>query len=158
MQHVSVRPGATFFVPDTEGVKIHQNVAPADGEQVIRKHFPNSFRDTALLEHLRGTGVQELVIAGMIRDHARRIGSGIQVLSGPRCVRHARPRFRRPEDRGGAGALLVPVGAQWRICDGAGSAGARELELERGARPCLRAALQVGSVRKRLSSPRCSQP
>jgi len=66
MQHVSVRPGATFFVPDTEGVKIHQNVAPADGEQVIRKHFPNSFRETALLEHLRGTGVQELVIAGMM--------------------------------------------------------------------------------------------
>jgi nicotinamidase-related amidase len=47
-------------------VKIHQNVAPADGEQVIRKHFPNSFRDTALLEHLRRTGVQELVIAGMM--------------------------------------------------------------------------------------------
>jgi len=66
MQHVSLRPGATFFLPDTEGVKIHPNVSPADGEKVVQKHFPNSFRDTALLEHLRRTGVQELLIAGMM--------------------------------------------------------------------------------------------
>lgn len=66
MQHVSVRPGATFFLPDTEGVKIHPNVAPADGEIVVQKHFPNGFRDTALLDHLKKAGVQELVIAGMM--------------------------------------------------------------------------------------------
>jgi nicotinamidase-related amidase len=66
VQHVSVRPGATYFLPDTEGVKIHANVAPADGETVIRKHFANSFRDTALLEHLRQSGIEELVIAGMM--------------------------------------------------------------------------------------------
>src|SRR5262245_11598946 len=66
MQHVSLRPGATFFLPDTEGVKIHTHVAPADQELVIQKHFPNSFRDTKLLDHLRQTGVQELVIAGMM--------------------------------------------------------------------------------------------
>jgi nicotinamidase-related amidase len=66
MQHVSVRPGATFFLPDTEGVKIHPNVAPAEGETIVRKHFPNGFRDTALLEHLKKAGVQELVIAGMM--------------------------------------------------------------------------------------------
>ena len=66
MQHVSLRPGATFFVPDTEGVKIHPNVSPADGEKIVKKHFPNSFRDTALLEHLRSAGIQELVIAGMM--------------------------------------------------------------------------------------------
>ena len=66
VQHVSVRPGATFFVPDTEGVKIHANVAPTDQETVIQKHFPNSFRDTKLLEQLRQIGVQELVIAGMM--------------------------------------------------------------------------------------------
>jgi nicotinamidase-related amidase len=66
VQHVSARPGATFFLPDTEGVKIHRDVTPMDGEQVVQKHFPNSFRDTALLEHLRRVGVQELVIAGMM--------------------------------------------------------------------------------------------
>lgn len=66
VQHISVRPGATFFLPDTEGVRIHANVAPAAQETVIQKHFPNSFRDTPLLEHLRGGGVDELVIAGMM--------------------------------------------------------------------------------------------
>ncbi len=66
VQHISVRPGASFFLPDTEGVRIHANVAPADQETVIQKHFPNSFRDTGLLDHLRQRGIQELVIAGMM--------------------------------------------------------------------------------------------
>lgn len=66
VQHVSLRPGASFFLPDTEGVKIHANVAPAAEETIVQKHFPNSFRDTRLLEHLRQAGVQELVIAGMM--------------------------------------------------------------------------------------------
>lgn len=66
VQHVSARPGATFFLPDTEGVRIHANVAPAGQETVIQKQFPNSFRDTKLLEHLRQLEIQELVIAGMM--------------------------------------------------------------------------------------------
>jgi len=63
---VSTRPGATFFLPNTRGVEIHASVAPAAGETVIQKSFPNSFRDTRLLEHLRGLKVAELVIAGMM--------------------------------------------------------------------------------------------
>jgi len=66
MQHVSLRPGATFFRPDTEGVKIHPSVAPLASETVFTKHFPNSFRETPLLDHLRGQGIDRLVIAGMM--------------------------------------------------------------------------------------------
>ena len=66
IQHVSNRPGASFFLPDTEGVNIHANVAPRAGETVLQKHFPNSFRETKLLEHLRALGVDHLVIAGMM--------------------------------------------------------------------------------------------
>jgi nicotinamidase-related amidase len=66
MQHVSVRPGATFFLPDTPGVEIHERVAPAPGETVFRKHFPNSFRETGLLEHLRAARLSALTIAGMM--------------------------------------------------------------------------------------------
>ena len=66
IQHVSNRPGASFFLPGTEGVKIHANVAPNAAETVLQKNFPNSFRDTRLLEHLRGLGVDHLVIAGMM--------------------------------------------------------------------------------------------
>jgi nicotinamidase-related amidase len=66
IQHVSVRPGATFFLPDTVGVQIHESVAPADGETVFQKYYPNSFRETPLLGHLRDRQISELVIAGMM--------------------------------------------------------------------------------------------
>jgi len=66
VQHVSTRPGATFFLPGTEGVAIHQSVAPREGETVVRKHFPNSFRETALLDQLREQRITDLVIAGMM--------------------------------------------------------------------------------------------
>ena len=64
IQHVSTRPGATFFLPDTKGVEHHASVAPRAGEPVVRKHFPNSFRESALLEGLRAAGAEQLVIVG----------------------------------------------------------------------------------------------
>lgn len=64
IQHFSVRAGATFFLPDTPGVETHPTVAPQSGEPVVRKHFPNAFRDTSLLEGLSGADVDELVICG----------------------------------------------------------------------------------------------
>jgi len=66
IQHINIRPGATFFLPSTDGVKIHKNVAPLPGETVVQKNFPNSFRDTALLGHLVKEGIKDLVIAGMM--------------------------------------------------------------------------------------------
>ncbi|MBI2313751.1 MAG: cysteine hydrolase [Betaproteobacteria bacterium] len=66
VQHLSVRPGATFFVPGTPGVEIHPAAAPSEGEPVFQKNFPNSFRQTGLLDHLKQNGVTELVIAGMM--------------------------------------------------------------------------------------------
>jgi nicotinamidase-related amidase len=64
IQHLSTRAGATFFLPDSPGVEIHQSVAPVVGEPVFQKAYPNSFRDTGLLEHLRREGVTQLVVAG----------------------------------------------------------------------------------------------
>jgi nicotinamidase-related amidase len=66
MQHISVRPGSTFFAPDTEGVLINANVAPQDGETVIQKNYPNSFRNNSLLEQLKKLDAQHVVIAGMM--------------------------------------------------------------------------------------------
>lgn len=66
IQHISVRPGATFFLPETPGVEIHASVAPTDGEIVIRKNFPNAFRDTALEETLRRHNVKHLLVVGMM--------------------------------------------------------------------------------------------
>ena len=64
IQHISNQPGATFFLPGTSGAEIHPSVAPQFGETLIVKHFPNSFRETNLLTHLKGLGVEEVVICG----------------------------------------------------------------------------------------------
>ena len=66
IQHVSTRPGATFFLPDTDGVRIQQNVRPLETDVVFQKHYPNSFRETPLLKHLRDEGIARLVICGMM--------------------------------------------------------------------------------------------
>ena len=66
VRHESIRPGSTFFLPGTEGADIHPLVAPLPGEAVLTKNFPNSFRDTELLRHLRDLGVTDLVIVGMM--------------------------------------------------------------------------------------------
>jgi len=66
IQHISTRQGATFFLPNTAGVEIHESVAPKTGEAVFQKNFPNSFRETPLLEHLQKLEVTQLVIAGMM--------------------------------------------------------------------------------------------
>ena len=66
IQHVATRAGAPFFLPDTHGVEIHASVAPVAGETLFQKHFPNSFRETLLLEYLRQQEITQLVIAGMM--------------------------------------------------------------------------------------------
>lgn len=66
VQHVSLRPGATFFIPDTKGIEFHQNVAPLQEEIVIQKNYPNSFRETSLLEYLEKESIKHLIITGMM--------------------------------------------------------------------------------------------
>lgn len=52
VQHISGE-GVPFFVPGTQGVEINENVKPLEGEKVITKDFPNSFRGADLLEYLQ---------------------------------------------------------------------------------------------------------
>lgn len=66
IQHLSLRPGSTFFIPDTKGAEIHESVKPIPGEMVIQKNYPNSFRDTPLLGYLKQENIDKLVIAGMM--------------------------------------------------------------------------------------------
>lgn len=66
IQHISIKQGATFFLPDTEGAEIHPNVLPLSDEVVILKNFPNSFRNTQLMEHLKKNQIQRLIICGMM--------------------------------------------------------------------------------------------
>lgn len=64
IQHISTREGATFFLPNTRGVEIHASIKPAADDLLIQKHFPNSFRETNLLDALNRAQVDSVVICG----------------------------------------------------------------------------------------------
>ncbi len=64
IQHISTREGATFFLPNTRGAEIHDSVKPQPEDRVIQKHYPNSFRETALLDELKNATVDSVVICG----------------------------------------------------------------------------------------------
>jgi nicotinamidase-related amidase/GNAT superfamily N-acetyltransferase len=66
IRHISIRPGVSYFLPDTAGSEIHMNVKPIEGEEIIIKNYPNSFRNTKLDEYLKDNNISKLVIAGMM--------------------------------------------------------------------------------------------
>jgi len=66
LKHIWDEPDATFMRPGTDGVEIHDAVAPAGGERVIEKAFPNGFLDTDLEQVLRAGDDEEVVVAGMM--------------------------------------------------------------------------------------------
>lgn len=66
VQHISTRPDAVHFLPCTRGVEIHPDVAPVKNEIIVKKHYPNSFKDTSLLNQLNKLKINHLVVAGMM--------------------------------------------------------------------------------------------
>jgi nicotinamidase-related amidase len=87
VRHLSTRAGATFFLPGTKGAEIHAAVQPREGETVIEKNFPNSFRNTNLQTALGDA--KELVVAGMMTHmcvdasvrHAADLGYKVTLLA-----------------------------------------------------------------------------
>jgi len=66
IQHIATSPTATFFLPQTKGAEIHVNIKPLPNEKIIIKHYPNSFRETELLDYLKSRNITDLVICGMM--------------------------------------------------------------------------------------------
>ncbi len=66
VKHLSISTGASFFIPGTHGAELHENVRPMEGEKIIVKYFPNSFRKTELDGYLKENCISKLVIAGMM--------------------------------------------------------------------------------------------
>jgi nicotinamidase-related amidase len=66
IQHVWDEPDAEFMRPGTDGIEMHPDVAPAEGETVITKESPNAFLGTPLEQHLRSIGTEQLVVCGMM--------------------------------------------------------------------------------------------
>jgi len=66
IQHISLKPDATFFIRGDSGSDIHDSVAHFEGEPIVYKHYPNSFRETNLLDMLKERGIERVVITGMM--------------------------------------------------------------------------------------------
>jgi len=66
IQHVSQKPDATFFIPGDRGTDINDITAHYEGEPLIQKHYPNSFRETNLLDLLKGWEIERVIITGMM--------------------------------------------------------------------------------------------
>ena len=66
IQHISLKPDATFFIKGDSGSDIHDAVAHFEGEPIVYKHQPNSFLNTDLLDLLKGWEVERVVITGMM--------------------------------------------------------------------------------------------
>lgn len=64
IQHLAVKPNASFFIPGTSGAEIHEFIRPQERETVIVKNYPNSFRNTNLNEYLKAQQVNDLIICG----------------------------------------------------------------------------------------------
>jgi nicotinamidase-related amidase len=66
IKHISLKPDATFFLPDTNGAEIYENIKPIESDKIFIKHYPNSFKETDLLEYLNFNHVSDLTICGMM--------------------------------------------------------------------------------------------
>lgn len=64
VRHEMPGADAPLFTPGSSGVEIIPAVEPAQGEAVVVKNYPNSFRDTDLKKRLDAEGVEEVVIVG----------------------------------------------------------------------------------------------
>lgn len=64
IRHEKPSADASVFTPNSDGAAINEMVRPADGESVIVKHYPNSFRDTPLKEILDSAGIKEVTVIG----------------------------------------------------------------------------------------------
>ena len=117
-----VPEGAPVFTPNTELAEEFEELAPRQGEKVIRKHHPSAFAETDLHEHLGGG---KIVLSGyMVSQQADDVDKKAYSVTGPclciydcspRCPtwvrcdlrggRHWRPSYsgseRRGSDKGG---------------------------------------------------------
>jgi len=63
IQHIALRENATFFLAKSEGAELHKDFNAEDGI-IIQKHYPNSFRETTLLQELEDKGIKNLIVCG----------------------------------------------------------------------------------------------
>jgi nicotinamidase-related amidase len=57
VQHIAIKPTATFFIKNTAGTDIHYSVKPLETEKLVVKNYPNSFRNTDLDLYLKRNNI-----------------------------------------------------------------------------------------------------
>jgi nicotinamidase-related amidase len=86
VRHEFPSADAPFFVPGSEGARIHPKVRSLDHEPVVLKHHVNSFRETDLKAILDRHGIDELVICGAMSHMCVDAGTRAASDLGYRCV------------------------------------------------------------------------
>lgn len=69
VKHESQNKDSKFFIPNTTGCEIHQDLTPTESEKIVIKHRPNSFMNTNLHEILKMNMIDNLIICGMMSQH-----------------------------------------------------------------------------------------
>ena len=62
---IYVRHKSDRLVSGTEDWQIHEAVAPKEGEKIIEKTYPSSFKDTDFDTYLKDKGIDNLILVGM---------------------------------------------------------------------------------------------
>jgi len=92
-------PGAAAFDPQGEGSKIVPKVAPVEGEEIVIKHFADSFVQTNLQELLEKKGIKQIFVVGFmthncvsstVRSAAERHGLSVIVIGNATGTRNLR--------------------------------------------------------------------
>ncbi len=68
VHHVAKEADSPLFAPGTDGIHPIATVAPQEGDTIIVKNFPNSFRETTLQQALQAGGIEEVVVVGAMSD------------------------------------------------------------------------------------------
>jgi len=86
IHHVNRQAKASYFKPDSIGVKVIQGVEPKGSEAVIIKHRPNAFVETDLQTRLSKHGITNLVIAGAMSHMCIEASTRAAVDIGLQCT------------------------------------------------------------------------
>ncbi len=60
---------AEALTKGTDGFEIYDGFAPEDGEKIYDKTVNSPFKETGLLDYLRGKGVQDVIVVGLQTDY-----------------------------------------------------------------------------------------
>lgn len=68
VHHIAKEADSPLFAPGTDGIHPIPAVKPQDGDTVIIKNHPNSFRETTLQQALQADGIEAVTIVGAMSD------------------------------------------------------------------------------------------